>query len=249
MNALVGRIGFWSAIFVTIFLALSGITSSASIYLISNISGFILTSIFLIVIICIYYTAPDDKKIFGHIGLAFAIIYATMISMNYFIQLTFVRFGAFNTDVFSITDPQSMMMTIEILGYFFMGLSTLFIAPIFESGRLEQSIRWLFVFNGILGIGGAIGFALNLDWRILIGGLIIWTIVMPVTTALLTYWFKNSEITLYLDRIIGITHILSEDCIVCASSSSFFSYPDSSGPFIAITLSFNPSDSLEIFFF
>jgi hypothetical protein len=193
MNALVSRIGFWSAILVTIFLALSGITSSASIYLISNISGFILTSIFLIVIICIYYTAPDDKKIFGHIGLAFAIIYATMISMNYFIQLTFVRFGAFNTDVFSITDPQSMMMTIEILGYFFMGLSTLFIAPIFESGRLEQSIRWLFVFNGILGIGGAIGFALNLDWRILIGGLIIWTIVMPVTTALLAYWFKTEK--------------------------------------------------------
>jgi hypothetical protein len=68
--------------------------------------------------------------------------------MNYFIQLTFVRFGAFNTDILSITDPHSMMMTIEVLGYFFMGLSTLFIAPLFRLGRLEQSIRWLFVFNG-----------------------------------------------------------------------------------------------------
>ena len=193
MNTLVSRIGFWSAILVTIFLAISGITSSASIYLVSNISGFILTSIFLIVITCIYYSAPDDKKILGQIGLSFAIIYATMISMNYFIQLTFVKFGAFNTDIFSMKNPQSMMMTIEVLGYFFMGLSTLFIAPIFESGRLEKSIRWLFVFNGILGIGGAIGFALNLDWRILIGGLLIWTIVMPVTTALLAYWFKTEK--------------------------------------------------------
>jgi hypothetical protein len=193
MNTLVSRIGFWSAILVTIFLAISGITSSASIYLVSNISGFILTSIFLIVITCIYYSAPDDKKILGQIGLSFAIIYATMISMNYFIQLTFVKFGAFNTDIFSITNPQSMMMTIEVLGYFFMGLSTLFIAPIFQSGRLEKSIRWLFVFNGILGIGGAIGFALNLDWRILIGGLILWTIVMPITTALLAYWFKTDK--------------------------------------------------------
>ena len=193
MNTLVSRIGFWSAILVTIFLAISGITSSASIYLVSNISGFILTSIFLIVITCIYYSAPDDKKILGQIGLSFAIIYATMISMNYFIQLTFVKFGAFNTDIFSITNPQSMMMTIEVLGYFFMGLSTLFIAPIFQSGRLEKSIRWLFVFNGILGIGGAIGFALNLDWRILIGGLILWTIVMPITTALLAYWFKTEK--------------------------------------------------------
>jgi hypothetical protein len=86
-----------------------------------------------------------------------------------------------------------MMMTIEVLGYFFMGLSTLFIVPIFQSGRLEKSIRWLFVFNGILGIGGAIGFALNLDWRILIGGLILWTIVMPITTALISYWFKTEK--------------------------------------------------------
>jgi hypothetical protein len=193
MNTLVSRIGFWSAILVTIFLAISGITSSASIYLVSNISGFILTSIFLIVITCIYYSVPDDKKILGQIGLSFAIIYATMISMNYFIQLTFVKFGAFNTDIFSMTNPQSMMMTIEVLGYFFMGLSTLFIAPIFQSGRLEKSIRWLFVFNGILGIGGAIGFALNLDWRILIGGLILWTIVMPITTALISYWFKTEK--------------------------------------------------------
>jgi hypothetical protein len=193
MNTLVSRIGFWSAILVTIFLAISGITSSASIYLVSNISGFILTSIFLIVITCIYYSAPDDKKILGQIGLSFAIIYATMISMNYFIQLTFVKFGTFNTDIFSITNPQSMMITIEVLGYFFMGLSTLFIAPIFQSGRLEKSIRWLFVFNGILGIGGAIGFALNLDWRILIGGLILWTIVMPITTALISYWFKTEK--------------------------------------------------------
>ncbi len=194
MNTLIRRFGFWSAVLVTIFLAISGVTSSASIYLISNISGFILTSIFLIVILCIYSIAPEDKKILGHIGLSFAIIYATMISVNYFIQLTFVQFGAFNTDIFSITNPQSMMMTIEVLGYFFMGLSTLFIAPIFQSGRLEKSIRWLFVFNGILGIGGAVGFALNLDWRILIGGLIIWTIVMPVTTALLAYWFKTVKL-------------------------------------------------------
>jgi hypothetical protein len=193
MNTLVSRFGFWSSILVTIFLAISGVTSSASIYLVSNISGFIVTFLFLIVIICIYYSTSDEKKILGHIGLSFGIIYATMISMNYFIQLTFVRFDAFNIEIFSMKNPQSMMMTIEILGYFFMGLSTLFIAPIFQSGRLEKSIRWLFVFNGILGIGGAIGFALNLDWRVLIGGLLVWTIVMPVTTALLAYWFKTEK--------------------------------------------------------
>jgi len=83
-----------------------------------------------------------------------------------------------------------MMWVIEVLGYFFMGLSTLFAAPVFGSGRIESMIRWLFVANGILGILTPIGYALNLPIEILLGGLIVWDIVMPISTALLAYLFR-----------------------------------------------------------
>ncbi len=72
-----------------------------------------------------------------------------------------------------------------------MGLSTLFAAPIFALGKLEKAIRWLFITNGALGIGGLVGYALNLSLSLLLGGLIIWDIVMPLSTALIAYRFKN----------------------------------------------------------
>ena len=86
-----------------------------------------------------------------------------------------------------------MMWVIEVLGYFFMGLSTLFAAPVFESGRIESLIKLLFVANGILGILTPIAYVLNWPIQILLGGLIVWDIVMPISTALLAILFKRAE--------------------------------------------------------
>ena len=141
---------------------------------------------------CVHGYASDERKIFSLIGLSFAIIYATLISINYFIQLTFVRQSSFDVEIFAMDNPQSIMWVIEVLGYFFMGLSTLFAAPVFESGRIENLIKWLFVANGILGILTPIGYGLSLPIQILLGGLIVWDIVMPISTALLAYLFRRT---------------------------------------------------------
>jgi hypothetical protein len=85
-----------------------------------------------------------------------------------------------------------MMWVIEVLGYFFMGLSTLFAAPVFGSGKVENLARWLFVTNGILGILTPIAYALSLPMAILLGGLIIWDIVMPLSTASLAILFRRT---------------------------------------------------------
>jgi hypothetical protein len=138
---------------------------------------------------CIHCYASESKKVFSLVGLSFTIIYATLISINYFIQLTFVNQTTFDVSIFSMTNPQSMMWVIEILGYFFMGLATLFAAPVFSSGRIEKIIKWLFIVNGILGIGALIGYGLNVPLGIMLGGLIVWDIVMPASTALLAYLF------------------------------------------------------------
>ena len=132
------------------------------------------------------------------VGLSFALVYATMISVSYYFQLTFVRQSSFDVAIFALDDPEFMTWVIEILGYFFMGLSTLFVAPIFESGKLESSIRWHFVANGVLGIagftiypfalGGALGGTESADV-----GLMVWNIVVPLSTALLAYLFGRAR--------------------------------------------------------
>jgi len=81
------------------------------------------------------------------------------------------------------------MWVIEVLGYGFMGLSTLSVAWIFTAGIIEETIKWLFVANGALGVGGMLGYALGLDMNILLGGLIVWDIIMPLSTILLSIVF------------------------------------------------------------
>jgi hypothetical protein len=39
----------------------------------------------------IHNWAPDDKKLFSQIGLSFALIYAIVISVDYFLQLAVVQ--------------------------------------------------------------------------------------------------------------------------------------------------------------
>ena len=187
------QLGFWSAITATVLVTIAGITATAAIQPFATIIGFLLTSSFLIVIACIHSYASEEKKVFSLIGLSFAVIYATLISMNYFIQLTFVNQTTFDASAFEMTNPQSMMWVIEILGYFFMGLATLFTAPVFGSGKIETLIKWLFVANGVLGILTPIGYGLNLPLQILLGGLILWDIIMPLSTGAIAYLFRQKK--------------------------------------------------------
>lgn len=188
---IVYKLGFQSASIATLLLIIAGITATASIQPLATIIGFLTTLFFLIVMACIHSYASDEKKIFSLIGLSFAIIYAALIGLNYYIQLTFVRQGTFDASMFDMTNPQSMMFVIESLGYFFMGLATLFVAPLFSSSKTENLIKWLFVTNGILGVLTPIGYSLNLPLEIMFGGLIVWDIIMPVSIGSLAYLFKR----------------------------------------------------------
>jgi hypothetical protein len=188
------KVGLWSAILTTVLVVVAGITATAAIQPFATIVGFLVAPTFIVMMACIYSTAPDDRRFLGLIGLSFALIYGTLISFNYFVDLTFVRQSTFDVEVFNMLNTSSMFWVIEVLGYFFMGLSTLFAAPIFKLGKLETSIRWLFITNGALGILGLVGYTLNWSVSLLLGGLIVWDVVMPVSTALVAYRFKNKAL-------------------------------------------------------
>jgi len=188
---LVYKVGLWSASLATVLIVFAGITATAAIQPLATVVGFLVAPTFIILMVCIYSTAPENRRFFGLIGLSFALIYGTLISFNYFVDLTFVRQGVFDVEVFNMLNTSSLFWVVEVLGYFFMGLATLFAAPIFVLGRVETAIRWLFVINGILGIGGLIGYTLNVNIGLLLGGLIVWDIIMPLSTALVAYRFKK----------------------------------------------------------
>jgi hypothetical protein len=138
---------------------------------------------------CVHQCAPAGKRFFSRLGLLFSLGYAVLISFNYYMQLTLVTRGLY-ADVFAMNDSKSIMWVIEVLGYGFMGLSTLFASWSFGRSRLEQAIRWLFIVNGILGIGGVIGLAIGLSMKILYGGLFVWDVIMPAASVMLAVIFR-----------------------------------------------------------
>jgi hypothetical protein len=117
-------------------------------------------------------------------------MYGVLISFNYYLQLTLMQKNVSGLELFSMSDPNSMMWVIEVLGYFFMGLSTIFVSIIFGSSFLERSIKLIFIVNGILGIGGIIGYTLGWNLSLMLWGLMLWNIIMPIAAGLLIYYFK-----------------------------------------------------------
>jgi hypothetical protein len=191
MDRKMASLGFWSAITMTIAVIFSGITATTAMKIPSLVSGIILIPIFILLMACIHEFSPADKKIYSRLGLLFTIGYAVLIGFNYYLQLTLVRKNLY-TAVFAMDDPQSIMWVIEVLGYGFMGLATLSAAFIFTNGKLEKVIRWLFIINGVLGIGGMIGYALGWSLNVLLGGLIVWDIIMPLSSLLLAVVFRRT---------------------------------------------------------
>jgi hypothetical protein len=184
--------GFWSAVLATILLIFSGVTASTALKIPSLISGILLVPAFVLLMASIHEYAPAGKKAFSRLGLLFSLGYAVLISFNYYMELTLVAKGLY-TDAFAMDNPQSVMWVIEVLGYGFMGFSTLFASWSFGKGKLEQAVRWLFTINGALGIGGMVGFAIGLSMSILAAGLIVWDVIMPASTILLALVFRSAQ--------------------------------------------------------
>jgi hypothetical protein len=185
-------LGFLAAVVFTVAVIFSGITATAAWKIPSLISGIILVPVFTVLMACVHEYAPTVRKIYSRLGLLFTVGYAVLIGFNYFMQLTLVRQDLY-TVPFDMSDPKSIMWVIEILGYGFMGLATFFAAWIFNSGRLETAVRWLFITNGVMGIGGMIGYALGLSMDIMYGGLVLWDIIMPISSILLAIIFKRAQ--------------------------------------------------------
>jgi len=189
MRNLVFQLGFWSAILITVLNVSSTFSRIASFPMLSMALGLFVTSIFVLLMASVHYCAPDDRKILTLLGVAFAVVCATLLGINYYLQITVVRWTSI--PLLAISNPHSIMWAIEVLGYGFMGLATLFPAIIFSKGKMEFVIRWLFIANGVLGIGGIIGFAIIDNPMTLLPGLIVWDVVFPLMTLMLALFFKD----------------------------------------------------------
>lgn len=145
----------------------------------------------------IHEIAPADKKILTRNSLSFGLIFAALIGVNYFVQISAVRFnltaGQFaGLEQVLQANPFSAMSAINMLGFtLFFGLSSLFVAPVFSGGRLEKVIRAAFLANGVFVLVGGVSYLFQ--WLVLLFLTINLGMgaAMMVAVVALAIWFRR----------------------------------------------------------
>lgn len=217
MNQLASRLGFWSAAIIVLLVVLidAGMILSAilfpmttitsieayassfsSLQMLPLIPSLMLAPMFVILMLCIHHYAPEDKKVLSQLGFSFALICAVVLSIHYYIQLTVVQQGILNNELaglwqFAAPNPHSFFWTFAALGYGFMGIALLCAAPIF-SAKTDRAIKWLFIANGIIGLGFLIGNALGI-FMVNILASFVWGVLFPIAAVLLAKKFRATR--------------------------------------------------------
>lgn len=155
--------------------------------------------------VSIHYYAPEEKRIWSHFGISLATIYAVMGALSYYIQLTVIQ----NNNLRMTEDvlqpfmfiPGTPLFAQDMLEYVFMFAATLVAGFVFQGGKFERWIKWLFILNGALfilpalivpaiplpvnevgtGVGNKVGIYANM----------LWAVYFTVTAGLVTLLFKR----------------------------------------------------------
>lgn len=99
--------------------------------------------------------SEQERRSAGYTAIAFAAVYAVLIMLVYFAQLTTVRLSELSTPVSNILDYQKfgLFFYYDLLGYGFMAISTFFIAlTIRAKTRADKALKLLLKVHGIFAI-------------------------------------------------------------------------------------------------
>ena len=159
--------------------------------------------IFVVLMVCIHNYAPDDTKIFSQIGLVFSLIYAAIMSSNYFIQIEVMQASILKAEMqglvlFSQYNPHGIFIALEDLGYLMMSLAFFSTAWVFSrAGKLESSIRWLLVASALLAFTAYIVLSLiygrNLEYRFEVLIITLNWMTLIAGGVLLSIFFKRAS--------------------------------------------------------
>ena len=207
-------LGFWSAVLATVFsltyivgqvaewmglMGSGGGAENASTPLglvVLLTPSLFLGSAFLVLVVSIHELSSPDRKVWSHVAVAFAVAYAVLISINYFVQLAWVvprlaRGQVQGIEPFLFTPFDSFLYAVDILGYSFMSVATLFAAKVFTGGGQERIVRLFLTANGLL-----LPFiALQMFSHGLIWIAALWAITFPGVTWSLAVLFRRATTT------------------------------------------------------
>lgn len=157
--------------------------------------------VYVIFTISIHYHTPPQKKIFSSIGTAFALISATVLLMDYFIQFAVIPISMIKGETEGIAlitqyNGHGIFIVLEELGYILMSLAFLFKALVFaQKNGLERSIRWIMLLPFLVAVLSfiyfSVKFGLDRDYRFEVVILSVNWLVIIATGILLGIYFRR----------------------------------------------------------
>ncbi len=206
------QVGFWAAVLSTVFslgyvvgqiaewlgwLGSAGGPESQSTPLgivVLLTPSLLLGSAFLVLLVCVHRIAPEARRVWSQSALAFGTVYAVLISMNYFVQLTLVgprmaQGRLEGIEMFVFVPFDSFLYSVDLLGYSFMSVATLFAAMVFPRTGLEGIARRFLIANGAL-LPFLVG---QLYAPALIWPAALWAVTFPGATWTLALIFRRTR--------------------------------------------------------
>ena len=216
-----GRIGFWAAILTVLVTAIFAMVAVPTPprsgpfcrtgcvpYPYTDVAQFIpgdylwlipgigLVPIFVVLVAAIHAYAPESARTFSRIALAFAVVYAVVVGVDYFVQFAVVMPSlqsgeTANLSLLTQYNPHGLFIAGEALGYLTMSFALLFVVPVFAGGRIERAVRWLFVAGFVLAVAAFVGLwvvgddlvafevaVLSINWIVLIASGVLLSVVI-----------------------------------------------------------------------
>lgn len=140
----------------------------------------------------------------GYTAIAFSSVYAVLVGLVYFAQLTTLRLSNLNEQALAILDYKnlgSLFFNYDLFGYAFMAISTFFIALTIQvKSKRDKWLKSLLLIHGIFAVSCVIMPILGVFQTDMKGGSIIGVLVLEFWCAYFTpvcilsfQYFKNNE--------------------------------------------------------
>lgn len=132
-----------------------------------QLMAFLCAPVYLILISSIHDYANNQQKSLTRISLCFATVFVTLSSIIYFVQFSAVRQSIQKGQLegleqFIQLNTSSPMYAMAMLGWtLFLGLSSLFVVPVFSGEKIQKWVKYSFLANGLFCCMGFIGYVID----------------------------------------------------------------------------------------
>jgi hypothetical protein len=161
----------------------------------------ILSFSYMLMMISVHKAATPEKSVFSLAGVAFSVISTLILSVDYFVQVSFIQPSLLAGETEGIAmisqfNPHGLFIILEEMGFITMNISFIFLAPALTSStRIERSLRLTFIIGFSLMLLSfaalVLIYGINREYRFEIIIISITWIELIIVSILFTKYFKK----------------------------------------------------------